>query len=274
MIHRWAACLIAAVASLPAAADQAPGGAEARILIHPARSPAVHIAHACTGEARPDRVVIAGGMSAEAVRPTEAQARLDRQIVELRKLAATHDGEVLLLERLRAARTSRERQDARAEPPPFLLLQRLEVSLPAKVDVDAILERALQLGLDRFGSGVRVEHIETNPRIVVRYRFSALARELDALHERCREEAIGHWCSGPQAEAELCRLPPPARASRFATQQMSVQTQALLMEHGGVTRYRLTLPWAPDQLSMVEPLGELAVRFEGTLHLAVTDAPR
>ncbi len=274
-MHRLAACLVlAAGASLSAHAELTTSRAESRALTHPARASAPHVAHACTGEVRPDRVIIAGGMSAEAVRPTEAQARLDRQIAELRKLAAAHGGETLLLERLRAARTLRERQDARLEPPPFLMLQRLEVSLPANVDVDALLERVLQLGLDRFGSAVRVEHVETNPRIVVRYRFSALARELDALHERCREEAIRHWCTGPQAAGELCRLAPAERATRFVTQQLSVQTQPLLAEHGGITRYRVTHPWAPDQLSMIEPLGELAVRFEGTLHLAVVDPAR
>jgi hypothetical protein len=270
-MHRLAVCLALALgASLPARADQATSHLE----VQPARPAALHIVHACTGEARPDRVVIVGGMSAEAIRPTEAQARLDRQLAELRKLAAAHGGEVLALERLRAARTARERQDSRPEPPPFVMLQRLEVSLPAKVDVDAIFERALALGLDRFGSGIRVEHVETNPRLVVRYRFSALGRELDALHERCRAAAIAHWCAAPQAEGALCRLPPSERASRFVTQQLSVQTQSLLMEHGGVTRYQFALPWTPDQLSRVEPLGDLPVRFEGTLRLAVVDVPR
>jgi hypothetical protein len=274
---RLAVAVLTAAALSPCSASEipAPPGRHAALApVTVSREPAHRYVHACTGDIRPDRAVIVGGMTAEAVKPTEAQAQLDRQIAELKRLAASHGGEVRLLERLRAARAASDRQPPRAEPPPFVALQRLEVDLPATVDVDALLERVLRLGLDRFGSGVRIEYVDTNPRVLVRYRFSALARELDALHERCRQQAIGAWCAGSPPVPQACSLAPEERGRRFRTQSLSVQTQPLLLEQGGVTRYRLSLPWPPDQVTSVEVLGNLAVRFEGTLHLAVSDEPQ
>lgn len=227
----------------------------------------------CSGEARPDRVVIAGAMTAEAVKPLDAQEQLDRQVAEIRRYVDEQKGRLQVLERVRAARTMNERsgRSSRGETLPFLALQRLEIEFPATVAIDAAFERLLYLGLDRFGSNIRVDRVDRRRHIAVRYRFSALREELDRLHDRCRAEAVANWCAAEGAGLAVCGLPAEERNARVKTQALNLRTQQLLNEHGSVTRFHLNHPWRSEQISQIEPVGDVTVEFQGTLQLQIAD---
>lgn len=59
---------------------------------------------ACEATLATDVAVIQGGVSATSLKPSDAASRIDRQLGEMRKLAAGHDASLLLLERVRAVR--------------------------------------------------------------------------------------------------------------------------------------------------------------------------
>ena len=204
----------------------------------------------CTGEARPDRVVITGTMTADAASPTDAQAQLDGKLAELRKYVESEQGRLGLLERVRAAGTTSGVRNSRGhEVLPFLALQRLEVEFPATIDIDAAFERVLHLGMDRFGSNIRVDRVDRNRRVVVLYRFSALGEELDRIHGRCRAQAIARWCSAEGMDLAVCALPAAERDARVKTRTLTLRTQQLLNERGGVSTYYLNYPWRASRSS-------------------------
>lgn len=252
------------------AADRAVAGNNAgfRVEVGPA-VPLQFMSADCAGEVRPDRVVIVGGMTVESLKPVEAQERLDRQLAELRKFVIAQNGSVNLLERVRAARAAGGHGGNRPEALPFLALQRLEIEFPAAVAIDALLERVLQFGLDRFGSSIRTDYVDGNRQVAVRYRFSALHTALDSIHRQCRIEAVNRWCAGEGAAAGVCALSAGERDALVRTHSLILQTQPLLTEHGGVTRLHLNYPWQAAQLASVEPLGDLTVRFQGALQLGI-----
>jgi len=134
---------------------------------------------------------------------------------------------------------------------PFLALQRLEVEFPATIDIDAAFERVLHLGMDRFGSNIRVDRVDRNRRVVVLYRFSALGEELDRIHGRCRAEAIARWCSAEGMDLAVCTLPETERDARVKTRALSLRTQQLLNERGGVSSYYLERRRQADRMRRI-----------------------
>ena len=240
--------------------------------VAPPQPPMIHrVVGDCTGEARPDRVVIAGAMTAEGLKPVEAQVQLDRQLAELKSYVDAQGGRLELLERVRAAGTTGGPGSSRYQTLPFLAMQRLEINFPASVAVDDAFERAVSLGLDRFGSNIRVDRVNRRRSIAVRYRFSALRDDLDRIVAQCRTEATARWCANEGANRPVCALPEQERESRVKIQSLSLRTQRLLNEHGSVSNYHLNYPWRTDQMARIEPVGNVAVKFSGTIHLQIAD---
>ena len=243
--------------------------------VAPPQPPMIHrIVGDCTGEARPDRVVIAGAMTAEGLKPAEAQAQLDRQLGELKSYVDAEGGRLELLERVRAAGATGGPSHSRYQTLPFLAMQRLEIEFPASIAVDDAFERVVSLGLDRFGSNIRVDRVNRRRNVAVRYRFSALRDDLDRIVAQCRVEATARWCANEGGNRPVCALPEQERESRVKTQSLSLRTQRLLNEHGGVSNFHLNYPWRTAQVARIEPVGNIAVQFSGTIQLQIADIER
>lgn len=264
--------LMLALAAGTSTADRAITQETQMRTVAPHQPPMIHrVVGDCTGEARPDRVVIAGAMTAEGLKPVEAQVQLDRQLAELKSYVDTEDGHLKLMERVRAAGAMGRPGSNRYQTLPFLAMQRLEIEFPASIAVDDAFERTVSLGLDRFGSNIRVDRVNRRRNVAVRYRFSALRDELDRIHAQCRVEAVARWCATQGANLPVCTLSEQERDSRVKTQSLSLRTQRLLNEHGGVSNYHLNYPWRTEQMARIEPVGNIAVEFTGTLHLQIAD---
>ncbi|HEV8533384.1 MAG TPA: SIMPL domain-containing protein [Methylomirabilota bacterium] len=111
------------------------------------------MAGTCSVEVRPDVAVIVGGVAAGALQPIEAVDKLEKQLALLRGYLDSNRGQLQLLERVRTLRTSPARRPLDAEPP-FQVVQRLRAELPVNAPIDQILQRLIELGLDRFGDDV------------------------------------------------------------------------------------------------------------------------
>jgi hypothetical protein len=68
----------------------------------------------------------------------------------------------------------------------------------------------------------------------------------------------------------VCALPAGERDARVKTRALNLRTQQLLNERGGVSTYYLNYPWRSEQIDRIEPVGNVAVEFRGTLQLQVT----
>jgi len=229
---------------------------------------------ACRLELRPDIAVVSGAMTAQSLKPAQAAERLDRQLEAARRYAVEVGGRLILAERVRAMRSlSRERTDPTVQP--FLLLQRLEVELPADAPIDTVLERLLQIGLDRYGRNVGIEYADQNPRVVVRYRFSRLAAELDLMHARCRRDAFSGWCARQRAQPPaLCAAPWEQVDPRLTTRSLTLLSQPLLNEYGTSAPLQLVYPWSGAQVAAIEAVGDVAVSFDGALVLDLPPEPQ
>jgi hypothetical protein len=197
---------------------------------------------ACSGDVRPDRAVVVGGVTAESVKPSEAKEKIEKQLQAIQTYASQQGGKVHLMERVRAVRGNpRDARNPKMEELPFVVIQRLELDFPLEIDIDSVLERLLQLGLDRYGRNVRPTYRGNTPTVVVHYRFSHLAEKLKSIHQQCKTRALQQWC------------------------ELMLQSQPVLREQGMISPIQISYPWNESQLSTIELVGDVPLRLHGTI---------
>jgi hypothetical protein len=219
----------------------------------------------CASTLRADRAVLFGAMTASGARPGHAVGQIEKQLAEVQKYAVSIAGQVTSAERVRAVRAAPEQADASASAEPFVALQRIELDLPASVDIDWVLERVTQLGIDRFGRGVNVEYLDANPKIAVQYRFSQLVENLDQVSRGCVEKTLDQWCSS--GKSYVCDLPRVERHRQIALQRLSLESQPILREHGRLSRLEFHYPWYARDIDDVLLLSNTPIRLQGELQL-------
>lgn len=226
----------------------------------------------CAGEVRPDRVVIVGGISAQGLKPMLVKALLDKQIQVIRQYVNDKNGRLVLLELIRAAQTVDKSSSENTARQPFILVQSLEAEFPVTEDVDVMLERIMQLGLDRFGKQVTVEASSYGRNVMVFYRFSDLRSRLDQLHSICKQRLVEQWCQLDSARknSASCKATEPMD-QRFPTLSASLQSSPIMRVHGGQSQYYLTYPWQSAQLGQVELLGNVPLSLNGPMTIRTPD---
>lgn len=249
---------------------------------------------ACDAELAPDVAAIQGGISASSLKPGEAAAQIERQLGEIKRLAASHGGALNLLERVRAVRPTSlgPVPDGRGTQP-FLMVQRLEVTAPATAPIDAALDGLLGLGLDQFGPDLRLDpdrqSHDSAPQILVRYRISKLREKLETIQSRCRLAAFDGWCAAQAEDAERAACAAALRSveRRFVTQSFVLQSQPVLRGPGPPTpvvlpqgpiwqpdvglRHELQ-PLTPPAAAELELLGNVTLRLTGSISLSLPGA--
>lgn len=254
------------------AADARLASAEGQDYAYIVRSLNQAMTAGCSGEVKPDRAVILGGLTAESLKPAEARDQLDKQLGEVQKYVSQRGGTVHVMERVRGVRgMTQDPRHGKTDQLPFVLMQRLEVEFPLNVDIDEMLEQLLQLGLDQYGRKVRLEHQATPPQVVVRYRFVNLRDALQNIHQQCKAKALQQWCetNTPAGEQQACVQTLGGIGHRFVTQGLTLQSQPVLLEHGQSTPVHIAYPWNDGQLHAIELLGDAPLRLHGTIALTL-----
>ena len=222
----------------------------------------------CSGEVRPDRVVVVGGVTAESVKPSEAKAQIEKQLQEIERYVSQQGGTVHVMERVRTVQSNpHDGSHMKMEQLPFVVIQRMEVEFPLEVDIDAVLERLLQLGLDRYGRNVRPTYRGSASSVIVHYRFSDLSKKLKDIHQQCKTRALRQWCemNAPASEHTSCTRALTGIAHRLMTQRLMLQSQPVLREQGTISPFQISYPWNEAQLSTIELVGDVPLRLHGTI---------
>jgi len=156
----------------------------------------------CTFAIKPDQLVIAGGVSAQSVAPSQAAQQIDQRMDKIQRYLLTQKARLVPLDRLRAARNVRpDTASARAgDTLPFMQLQRFEALLPVDVPVDAVLEQLFKLGMDRYGEAVSLDGYQSEQfSSMTLYRFNNAGQQLASQLKACRDRQISSHC-GARAE--------------------------------------------------------------------------
>ena len=230
------------------------------------------ITGACRATLRPDRAVIVGGMSASGIKPTETAARLDRQLDVLKALADEENATLRLVERVRAARPSSSRSRGQTSEP-YVVVQRIELEIGLDADIDRLLERTLQTGLDRYGSTAGIEPRSSGAQPLVVYRFSELDALLRTAHDQCRSSAIRTWCETQAGDdADACVVALEAPELHLTTEQFLLTSQPVTKANGNVEAVQVLWPWVAT--GPIELGGDAELRFSGTITLRSVDGSR
>ena len=226
----------------------------------------------CTAVIQPDIAVIAGGISAGGLKPTDAVRQLEKQLAAVSDYVQSQHGHLVLMERVRSLRSpgtgngGNDDNEAPAE-----IVQRIHVELPAQAMVDEILDHLIQLGLDRYGDSLPLGRSRQRS-VVVYFRFSNLESSLFELRQSCIQAAWKKQCvsANPPRACSGDKIP----ASSFLQEVFNVRSQEKLLHvNGGADYLRLSFSsWSPQrsdppQLAGNQPieiLGDITAQYQET----------
>ncbi|HEX4004369.1 MAG TPA: SIMPL domain-containing protein [Candidatus Acidoferrales bacterium] len=228
----------------------------------------------CTTEIAPDKAFIVGGVSSSAVEPEDAVAQLDKQIAAIRAYVDEGHGHLELLERVRTLKNPSQQPNRQDNEPPFEVVQRLQADFPANAPVDAILQKFVELGLDRFGDNM-INKFDQRREAVIRFRISDFDAKMQAFQDSCAAEAWARWCK--TAEASECPSPKPPAALEMIQFTVRSQESLLRPDGGGSVPWQFSFGRAQRAQQPQDLLGNMKVHLDGNIllnyRLQPKDAP-
>jgi hypothetical protein len=228
------------------------------------RSPIyAQLSGSCAAEVKPTVAVIAGGVAVGGLKPVDAAEDLDKQLAVIRKYVEESHGQLILLERVRTLKTPSPNAAMETDPP-FQVVQRLHAEFPADAPVDAILQRLLELGFDRFGETV-LNSNNSRRENVVRYRLPDLDSKLRDMEQSCAADAWKKWCATPAAKGVSKSDEPPPD---LQMQNLSIRsTETVLLPDGGTNRW--VINYSRNQRTFDPPdlLGNITLHLTGSMNL-------
>jgi hypothetical protein len=225
--------------------------------------PAYQISGTCSMDMSPDEAVIVGGVSSSGLKPTDAVDQLEKQLAAMKDYVAQQHGDMQLFERVRTLKTPQPgREDG---DPPFQVIQRLQISFPVNAPVDAILDKLIELGFDRFGDNI-LNNYGNRREAVVRYRVGNFDAKLKDFQQQCTASAWKQWCAS-QASGEDCKslTPPPD----LDLQMFNIRSQeALMRPDGGSGPWQMQISKMQRSSQPPDLLGNISVHLDGTIVLS------
>jgi hypothetical protein len=216
----------------------------------------------CAGEVAPTVALIAGGIAVQGIKPVDAAENLDKQLDAIRKYVEENHGKLILLERVRTLKNPAANGSSDASLP-FEVVQRLHVELPVSAPIDAVLQRMLELGLDRFGETV----LATNGRReeAVLFRIGNLDSALHEMEHRCIEDAWKKWCATDPATTACKSDEPP---SNFQLANFNARSdEEVLLPGTGAGYWQVTFTRGQDPRPPRDLLGNITLHLTGTIYL-------
>jgi hypothetical protein len=227
----------------------------------------------CAMEVAPDKAFILGGVSSGGLKPVDTGDQLDKQLESIRAYIDQNHGKLELLERVRTLKNPQQQPGREDNEPPFQVVQRLQAEFPANAPMDAILQKLIELGLDRFGDNVLNNF--NRREAVIRYRVSDFDARMHDLQQRCTADAWKQWCASPQAASAPSACETDKPPADLDEQSFNVHSEETLMRPEGNTA-----PWQFSynrmQRSMPPPdlLGNVTVHLDGTILLMYRMEPK
>jgi hypothetical protein len=219
------------------------------------------ISGTCAMEVAPDQAVIVGGVSSAALKPTDAIDQLEKQLGLMKAYMTQQHGELQMMERVRTLKTPQPGKED--SDPPFQVVQRLEFTFPPDAPVDAILEKLIDLGFDRFGDNVLNNY--NRREAVVRFRVTDFDAKLKDFQQQCTADAWKQWCSTATGSGNCESQTPP---SDLDLQMFNLRSQETLMRpDGGSAPWQLTVTRMQRSPEPPDLLGNVTVHLEGNISL-------
>ncbi len=218
----------------------------------------------CQADLKPATAVISGGVAASALKPTEAAEQLDKQLALIRTYIQQNQGTLKELERERMIHTEGS-VNGQPRDPSFQVAQRLRAEFPADAPVDRILERLMELGMDRFGENMSLPEYRTSI-VVVHYEIANFEAQLKQIREHCIAEAWKQWCGSPTTEKPECKASAPPESLQI--QSFNLRSTDKLMRADGASDY-FRLAIYPSQPPAMPPelLGNVSIHLVGSIVL-------
>jgi len=137
----------------------------------------------------------------------------------------------------------------------------MQATFPPDAPVDAILQKLIELGMDRFGDNVANVNNSNRREAVVRFRFSNFDAKMDEFQQRCAADAWKQWCA---KESTVC--PSQTPPADLDIQAFNVRSKESLMRpEGGNFPLQFSMSRMQHPPDPADLLGNVTVHIEGNI---------
>jgi len=259
------ACGLALALGLAGAAAEAQVIAMPRaVSVDTAGAQVFQLTSTCAKPASPGVAVILGGIASGALKPVDAVGQLDEHLKAIRDYVEENHGRLRLLERVRTIANPPPNRSGTEREFPFQVVQRLQAEFAPDAPVDGILQRLIELGLDRFGDNV-LNANGSRREAVILFRFQDFDAEIRELQKQCIAAAWKDWCAAPSS-GPACPAEPPAA---LQVQVFTVRSMEKLLrpDGGGAQYWQFSYSGAQRSGEPLELLDNVTVHLSGTMLL-------
>lgn len=218
---------------------------------------------ACEGKIVPNEVFLSASVSASGNQMVHNREELKRQIEEIRKIAGSMGGELVLKDLNRNFAEVMNNGYSMIPGAPtksFVATQAFEIVVQKSTDIDALVDKLNALGTVNFGRSVGYN--DGRMKSFVRYRATDAVAQLDKLTESCKAKAIAQGCrSAPEGEKKCVE----SLAKEATIQNFNLASQSVATEFGQYNPITLYYPGQTSQLSNLELNGDITLNFSGSI---------
>ncbi len=208
-------------------------------------------ANNCSHDITPDIAVIQGGVVIEGLKPVAAKKKLDETLAKLEgELKDIDNARFSRLGTIRAAMGNKQHSLEQ-----YVIGERLEIELPVNADIDNVLEKLPDWGVNRFGDKWHQGRYNKNLHPVVLYKASNLPAEVNKFAESCKAQGWETLCRQNKygLNAHYCSLPFEKIKENLNITYGYINNGPAVIDHNGNrNNMNIQYPWNEKQLRNIK----------------------
>lgn len=220
---------------------------------------------ACQFELMPDRAVIAGAVAVQGLKPLDVSDKLDQTIDAIESYAAENGYEITTSAVRRHGRNLANPRAALFDNP-IIFGKTVRVVMPVDADVDAALQKLIELGMNQFGINWEIETFP-NDKVenAVHFIVNDTETRLNEAVTSCREDSIKHWCAAQSLQRQRMFCARPISLDRIEIDELTFHLDDMLLGHGRRGKIAIRYPFNQDDLEQLRVIENRPISFDGTI---------
>lgn len=237
----------------------------------------------CHDQLVPDYAVIIGGLSVENSSLKMAIKELNKKVSEIKKITVKHGAKISLTERVRYVREAKPRNQrykssryrsmknnlqSDKKSAMFTIVQRIEVQVPSKSDIDKVAVGLMENGLQNLGKKYGRFSYRTR-QVFAYFRFNKLEIKLDKIRQACLQSGIKNWCAKKSVagQQKSCIASMTKKKADIQIKSFSLQLGPFAKESGSHSSVYLRYPWNLQQIKQLELISDSPTNIRGQMYM-------
>ena len=150
----------------------------------------------------------------------------------------------------------------------FTIIQRVEVQVPPKADIDKVVVGLMENGLQHLGKKYGRFSYRTR-QVFAYFRFNKLEKKLDKIRQACLQSGIKNWCTKKSiaGQQKSCITSMTKKKADIQIKTFRLQFGPFAKDTGSHSSVYLRYPWNPQQMQQLELISNSPTNIRGQMYM-------